>query len=324
MGRYHLSGRHIGILLTARCNLMCTHCLQPRHFAHDIDYDLCVRIVREAAELDIHRISFSGGEPTMYPRFVDLVKVVREARINYSVTTNGLILKPLLKAALVQRPAHITISLDGIDAASHDYVRGFGNFERVKRNAYLLAAAGLTLRFQCTLVKPLIDHLSMLPGLVESMGGSELVLVLPIPTDELVNTNRFPKTEEFINAKRWINSQALKRQGVPIVLALGDQILTDADLDKHIPSCSYLKGDQYFVDWDGRLCLCCQMSAVSSKSSDVVSDLRNISLTEAMDRRSVWLKDFSISRMEHKSPYGCLTCAASLGKQPCPTMSACF
>lgn len=305
---------HLGILLTARCNLSCNHCLQPEHYVQDLDPDICTRIIREAAAAGVQRVSFSGGEPTLYPHLLLILKEVRVARLQYSITTNGLNLKRILRGSLVLLPAHVTVSLDGPDAGSHDEVRGKGMFSRTTRNVRLLRMAGLPVRIQFTLLRPLIHRIHELFDLVTTLKAEELVLVPPVPTASLMASGQYPTIDELIRVKEWVTGQASSNPRIS--LALGSDILVNSDSSLTQPTCGYLKTTQVFVDWHGRLGLCCQMSAVAQTHTDVIADLQKLSLAEALHRRAEWLSRFAEARKEFKSAYACLTCAQSLGKFP--------
>ncbi len=83
--------------LTNRCNLKCPVCFANANaagYVFEPSYDEIVgelRMLREQKPITVNAIQLSGGEPTIYPRFID---VVREAsRLGFTqiqVATNGI------------------------------------------------------------------------------------------------------------------------------------------------------------------------------------------------------------------------------------------
>lgn len=93
---------YLRISLTDRCNLRCVYCM-PAHgmkFAPRdellTDEEL-LTIVRAAARIGFSRLRLTGGEPTVRPNLVELVRAM--AAIpgveDISMTTNGLLLERL-------------------------------------------------------------------------------------------------------------------------------------------------------------------------------------------------------------------------------------
>jgi uncharacterized Fe-S cluster-containing radical SAM superfamily protein len=134
------------------CNLACTHCFiscSPTNHTHEMMRLAQVRdYLREAAELGVKELYFTGGEPFLNPEMEAILEAALEVG-PATVLTNGLLLDPARCARLAALAAaspyslDLRVSLDGYDAASNDAVRGAGTFERVLAGLRNLAAAGL-------------------------------------------------------------------------------------------------------------------------------------------------------------------------------------
>lgn len=69
------------LILTDRCTFKCPYCRGLREdLRGDIDYDEACRILDIWAKERLQNIRFTGGEPTLYPRLIDLVKRARGRR----------------------------------------------------------------------------------------------------------------------------------------------------------------------------------------------------------------------------------------------------
>src|SRR5512142_1321565 len=115
-------GRRIDYLrlsLTDRCNFQCSYCTPPdEHRGRDrlVRAELA-RIVRIFAELGIRRVRLTGGEPTLRP---DLLDVVRDVRATPGVeevalTTNGHALATLATPLREAGVSRLNVSLDTLD-----------------------------------------------------------------------------------------------------------------------------------------------------------------------------------------------------------------
>src|SRR5579872_6652460 len=87
--------RPLGLLaeLTYRCPLGCPYCSNPtalRHDAAELTTDEWQRVIREAAELGVLHVHFSGGEPLLHRGLVDLVSAARAAGLYSNLLTSGI------------------------------------------------------------------------------------------------------------------------------------------------------------------------------------------------------------------------------------------
>jgi cyclic pyranopterin phosphate synthase len=107
---------YLRLSLTDRCNFRCSYCspLPLEHREDPLTRPEAVRLVRLFARLGVRRVRLTGGEPTLRP---DLVEIVREVAScpgieEVALTTNGQRLAGLagpLRAAGLRR---VNISLD--------------------------------------------------------------------------------------------------------------------------------------------------------------------------------------------------------------------
>jgi len=81
--------------LTRRCNYNCSYCWPYVHNNYekflpiDIILDTCERLIYEWANTSEIRFNFGGGEPTLHPNFIDIIKYLKDNDQWILVTTNG-------------------------------------------------------------------------------------------------------------------------------------------------------------------------------------------------------------------------------------------
>jgi len=121
--------------VTLRCDMSCIHCgssASRQERPNALSFAEWCGVVDQLKKLEVPNLTFSGGEPFLYPRWRDLVlhAIGRGFKVNF--ISNGYSLKDddlrFMKQAGVD---HIGVSLDG-DQATHDRIRRKpGSFARV-------------------------------------------------------------------------------------------------------------------------------------------------------------------------------------------------
>ena len=135
------------------CNIACRHCFiscGPK--ANQIPMMTVEEVRRaldEGAASGARQVYFTGGEPFLHPRIQELVDLAL-AVAPLTIVTNGLLLDDGSVAFLAERfrtarySLDLRVSLDGMNAAQNDAVRGGGTFEGVVSTLRRLGAAGLS------------------------------------------------------------------------------------------------------------------------------------------------------------------------------------
>lgn len=122
-------------IFTNLCNLHCAHCCWENHYNSndELEENEVLDIIDQIANMNVSKISFSGGEPTTkYEKLLKAIKYSKDRGINsICIATNALLLnekkiKELTDAGLTE----IQISIDGYKEEVHDKIRGKGNFRK--------------------------------------------------------------------------------------------------------------------------------------------------------------------------------------------------
>ena len=134
----------LDIVLTKACNLRCEFCISYSDLSGSywLDYALYQRI---AAELfpQAWDVQFcSGGEPFLYPRIRDALRLAAEHRCKTTVTTNGMLIDEKTADWIVddQMLNHIWLSFDGATKATLERLRLGANFAKITGNIRHLTA----------------------------------------------------------------------------------------------------------------------------------------------------------------------------------------
>ncbi len=147
--RFGRNIRYLRVSLTDKCNLRCVYCMDEnmvfRPNAELMQYDEILTLVRVFAELGFDKFRLTGGEPTIHPQVVDIVRGMKQIPGvgSLSMTTNGIRLKTLaqpLKDAGMER---LNISVDTLDPAKFKRITRWGTFSDVWEGILAAESAGL-------------------------------------------------------------------------------------------------------------------------------------------------------------------------------------
>jgi len=131
------SYERMDIALSEYCNLTCQMCRRPSE-ALFMDAELCKRVLREARDVGIATVSFSGGEPFVHPAFLDILAHAFSLGLKVQLVTNGTLVKRDKLDFLSQLDC-MTVSVDGLEDA-HDHIRQRkGTWQRTMRTLGWLA-----------------------------------------------------------------------------------------------------------------------------------------------------------------------------------------
>jgi cyclic pyranopterin phosphate synthase len=137
--RYGRAVDYMRISVTDRCNLRCLYCMPEegvRLIPHEkvLRYEEILEVVRAARQLGFRRFRITGGEPLVRRGILWFLERLTGKGIDYSITTNGLLLARFardLKGVGLER---INVGLDTLKAARfkavtkreglHDVLRG--------------------------------------------------------------------------------------------------------------------------------------------------------------------------------------------------------
>lgn len=112
--------------LTYACPLRCQHCYSEsgRRPASLLGREDMRKVMDVILAAKPKRISFSGGEPLMAPWWAEAARGFHDARIPVTLFTSGWFVDDAAVQQLADCVASVCVSVDGPDAATHDYIRG--------------------------------------------------------------------------------------------------------------------------------------------------------------------------------------------------------
>jgi MoaA/NifB/PqqE/SkfB family radical SAM enzyme len=305
----------IGFGITHHCNLRCPHCIRDDVVGvKELDPDFMLRVLGEARDLfGSVTASFTGGEPMLHSRWSELIDGLRSARIPYTFVSNGWHTGSL--AGLLDRypPYLVRLSLSGANADVHDAERGGGSFGRV-----LLSTAILTNRCVPAVYSFLIDRrtrsqLAEAYDLAARMGCVAIRYIFPQPVPATMARDSDLPPQEWREARLELAELAANAGATRLIVDYGAPFIDEPFL------CDTMSYKRIYIDVDGRMCTCCQLSEYGANAEEVVADLHQLSFRDAFARYVARIEALKVI----SAPQGandplasmpCLRCARAAGK----------
>jgi MoaA/NifB/PqqE/SkfB family radical SAM enzyme len=324
--------RRLTVELTNFCNLHCSYCVRDDDALHhdpavSLPVETFERIARSAVDaMSIEHIAFTGGEPTLHPRFGDILAAVESLSLTCSFVTNGWHFDRVWPRLVEHREAltHVSFSLDGATREAHDHWRGKGSFERVIRAFSRCWAAQLPFAVKVGLRRDTVPDLERFALFAARMGAMRLSFAHLMPTSSSIADRSALTLEERAAAEREIAHLA-RIFRMPVALDVGYYNVAQA------APCAPLHGVSANVDYRGQLTLCCNLSGFrgATGAGDVVGDLNREAFAAALERLRHLASAQSANRaatLAALAAHGetadltigspCLFCMSTLGKTP--------
>ncbi len=157
--------------LTQACDLHCRHCYD-RSNRSSLGLDQALAVLDQVRAFCRSRhvrgnISFSGGNPLLYPHFFEVYQAAKDRGLGVAILGNPTSREILEKIQRIHAPAFYQVSLEGLPA-HNDYIRGEGHFGRTMTFLELLKDLGIYAMVMLTLTR---DNLEQVIPLAEELRG---------------------------------------------------------------------------------------------------------------------------------------------------------
>ncbi len=230
--------------LTYTCPERCAFCSEDhrmsRFKAFPVTFGRVARVLRDHAARGVTSVHFTGGEPTIHPRFLDVLKLAKRLGMRTSIGTIGtMLVRPGFAEQALPHLDEALFSLHGPDAAVHDALAGReGSFEQVTGAiaACRRARPDFGVFVNTVLCRPNLGTLRRTLELADGELGASLIVVSNT-TPEGAGYDRFddlaPRLDELArtlaDAIPAVRRATLRIFGVPMCL-LGEHAMLSNDL----------------------------------------------------------------------------------------------
>lgn len=201
--------------LTNRCNLTCPVCFANANAAgylYEPDLDqirVMLKALRDERPVDTRVVQFSGGEPTIHPRFFEILAMAREMGFTHiQAATNGIMIGSSLEFAQKCKENGLStlyLQFDGVTDDVYRKTRGEPLFEKKMQCIENCRKAGMKIVFVPTIVKGINDHQL---GDILRVAIENVDTVSGISFQPVAFTGRIAKAE--LEAKRFTQADLAK------------------------------------------------------------------------------------------------------------------
>ena len=232
--------RMLNCHLTGNCNLRCRHCMVGAKFWAETGQDpelvpdLYLHVVRQARSLGLFSVKLGGGEPFLHSRIGEILEISRREKVILNVETNAVLCTASLAKDLGRcRLLNFSVSLDGADAETHEWMRCVaGCFENAIRGIKNLVAEGIRLQIIMSVVRRNAGQMEALVRLAESLGACAVQFNFVRPQgrgEKMLAGGELLTVRELVRLGVWVENELSRRTKLPVYFT---QPLAFRPLDK--------------------------------------------------------------------------------------------
>ena len=161
--------------ITYACNLQCVHCLSSSgtRDPRELSTAQAKAVLDELRDLQVFYINIGGGEPMIRKDFFEILEHAETNNIGVKFSTNGTyITADNARRLAAMNYLDIQISLDGVDAATNDAVRGKGSYATaIAAMNHLRDANFGQFKISVVVTRHNVDQLDAFKALADSYGA---------------------------------------------------------------------------------------------------------------------------------------------------------
>lgn len=150
---------YVRISLTDKCNLRCVYCMpddvkfEKNYINNDLSFDDYKFIIKGLADIGITKVRFTGGEPLLYPKLLELIKYTYLAGIDdIAITTNGIGLYEIASELRCNGLSTVNISMDSLKEYKFKEITRYGQLINVLKSINKCLRLGIKVKINCVLI----------------------------------------------------------------------------------------------------------------------------------------------------------------------------
>jgi len=162
--------------ITSKCNLSCRHCYSESNEmagSDDLSTEESLKVIDNVVGWGIGLLIFDGGEPLCREDFFEVARYACDKGIRTVIGSNGTMIdRTTARRLLSSGIQSVAISIDGVDAETHDWFRGKGGaFEAALAGASSCRAEGLPFQFNMVIRKQTLSQVPEMLRLAAEYGA---------------------------------------------------------------------------------------------------------------------------------------------------------
>ena len=200
--------------VTKGCNLRCIHCRATATeltSPADLPTAKALDIITQISEFANPILVLSGGEPLYRTDIFQLAKFGTDRGLRVALATNGtLVTKEIARKIVDSGVKRVSISLDGVNAETHDTFRGIpGAFDAALYGFRNLKEMGMAVQINMTIARHNAKQLPAVLDMVRGIGADALHTFLLVPVGcgvDIAEAQMVPP-QEYEDLLNWFYDQ---------------------------------------------------------------------------------------------------------------------
>jgi radical SAM protein with 4Fe4S-binding SPASM domain len=180
---------NLNLSLSEGCSLSCRQCWSSSSTARNgsgsqfLNIDTAIHCVQEALPLGLSNVRLTGNNVLRYPHFDTLINALEKLELAIHLEINGSGMNLQRADRLGRVPLlHVSIGLDGADAATHDGIhKSPGAFAAAEQAVHLLAEVGLAPQIVFSISRRNAGQTEALVRLAETIGAGSVRFTVQQP-----------------------------------------------------------------------------------------------------------------------------------------------
>jgi pyrroloquinoline quinone biosynthesis protein E len=210
--------------LSHRCPLQCPYCSNPVNLeraSNELDTRTWLRVLDEAAEMGVHQVHFSGGEPTVRKDLEDLVQHANKIGLYTNLITSAVLLTEERTRRLADLGLdHVQISFQDSEAANADRIGNYkGGHKKKLEVARYVRQAGMPLTVNAVMHRQNLHHLEEVIDMAVDLDAERLeVAQVQYYGWALKNRAAFiPTYEQLQQATKIVDAARARLKGILVI-----------------------------------------------------------------------------------------------------------
>lgn len=201
--------------VTRACDLVCQHCracAQPRAHPHELTPAQSERLIDELASFpSAPLLVLTGGDPFKRADLKAIVGRAHWAGLTVALTPSAtpLVSREALAELRDAGVSRLALSLDGVDAATHDAFRGVGgSYDRTFEILAIARELGMPLQINTTITRSNVHQVDALAELLSGQAITLWSVFFLVPVGRGLRTQRItPAQYEQVFERLWYHAQ---------------------------------------------------------------------------------------------------------------------
>lgn len=178
----------VSLELTNKCSFSCDYCYNESSINNDKFLQKPVEILKQLKQIGVQIVEITGGEPSLHPEFLNVLKFATKNFLNVGIITNGFYMSKKVLDTIIKfkDKIFVQINLDASNQIVVDEITGLsGSFQHIIKTIKRLTSKGAMLH-----VAMVIEKSSQIDDILNTAKLAKELGVLKFGISPVINKGR--------------------------------------------------------------------------------------------------------------------------------------